>query len=292
VRLPATTTPWATLHFVGGAGLGVAPQICYASLLAGVCERAGVMVIATPYELATDHTRLARGVAKAFDACFLTCSLDGLAPPASAPVFRLGHSLGAKLLTIASCLSDRTEDALGLLALNNFGVAESAAFSAKIIAALQGGERGARTGEQVASVISLLQSISVATGNAVEFTPSPQELREMVQSSHTARNTMLWRFDADDLDCSDALLPAFPPAASVDVTVLRGSHLSPVAFTIAPTEIDPILGALLGAQGVQTLSLGDEAVIESIVESVVSWLWPRELKAPRVLAPAASEEAE
>ena len=50
LRLPAST-PWAVVHFVGGAGLGSAPQLCYNSLWADVCDRANVAVIATPYDV-------------------------------------------------------------------------------------------------------------------------------------------------------------------------------------------------------------------------------------------------
>lgn len=271
VRLPSASTPWATLHFVGGAGLGVAPQLCYDSFLSGVSESAGIMVVATPYDLATDHERIAKRVGKDFDEAFLACASDGLGPPASSPVFRLGHSLGAKLLTILACQSDRPTCPLGLLAFNNFGVAESASYTAKVVAAMQGGQRGAEVGEQIANAISILKQISVATGNEVEFTPSPQELRQLVQESFPAETTTtLWRFISDDLDCADTISPSFPPTALVNELELPGSHLSPVAFSISLTDIDPVLGALLNAQGLGAITLGDETTISTIVESGVA----------------------
>ena len=45
--------PWGCVHFVGGAALGEAPQLCYGKLLKDVCEGAGVAVFATPYSVGT-----------------------------------------------------------------------------------------------------------------------------------------------------------------------------------------------------------------------------------------------
>ena len=46
--LAPASTPWGTLHFVGGAGFGSAPQLAYDQLLSTVVRRCGVLVIATP----------------------------------------------------------------------------------------------------------------------------------------------------------------------------------------------------------------------------------------------------
>ena len=98
LRLPAST-PWAVVHFVGGAGLGSAPQLCYNSLWADVCDRANVAVIATPYDVAPDHARLAAECMAGFESARAEACELGLLP-AAAPVFRAGHSLGAKLLVV------------------------------------------------------------------------------------------------------------------------------------------------------------------------------------------------
>eukprot|EP00966_Prymnesium_polylepis_P238492 5515467-Prymnesium_polylepis.1 len=115
----------------------------------------------------------------------------------------------------------------------------------------------------------------------------------MVSSRYAARSTMVWAFDEDELDCSDSLLAALPEGTTTAGRAdLRGAHLSPVAFSISPSEIDPLLGSVLGAQGVRTLSLGDAAAIDEIVEAVVAWLWPKELARPKVLGAAAERSEE
>jgi len=60
VRLPGGATPWGAVHFVGGAALGIAPQVVYDKLLTEICERAQVAVIAVPYSPDRDHDRIAK----------------------------------------------------------------------------------------------------------------------------------------------------------------------------------------------------------------------------------------
>ena len=88
------SVPWAAVHFVGGAGFGVAPQITYDYLLSSLCRRIGVAVIATPYDLGTDHWSISSKVFSSFDT-----ALEGLkergAIGQNAPTYRIGHSLGA-----------------------------------------------------------------------------------------------------------------------------------------------------------------------------------------------------
>ncbi|EOD40407.1 hypothetical protein EMIHUDRAFT_222892 [Emiliania huxleyi CCMP1516] len=83
-------TPWATVHFVGGAALGIAPQLAYDTLLSRLASSADVAVIATPYELGLDHRKLARRVASDFDVALEESRAQGLAPAEGAPVFRGG----------------------------------------------------------------------------------------------------------------------------------------------------------------------------------------------------------
>ena len=59
VRFPPTRA-WGVAHFIGGAVLGSYPHIAYDKLLSTLSDEAGVMVIATPYELGTDHGTIAK----------------------------------------------------------------------------------------------------------------------------------------------------------------------------------------------------------------------------------------
>eukprot|EP00665_Eupelagonemidae_sp_cell47_P003646 gene3646-4944_t len=118
VRLPPTT-PWAVVHFVGGAGFGSAPALCYDKVLSELADRTGVAVVATPFSLGIDHWALSEQVSACFEAGRAACEEKyGLAP--AAPTLRLGHSLGAKLLVLASL--DQGPAKIGLIAFNNAGL--------------------------------------------------------------------------------------------------------------------------------------------------------------------------
>lgn len=54
VRLPPGRA-WGVVHFTGGAVLGSYPHIAYDAMLSELAEKSGLMVVATPYDLGTDH---------------------------------------------------------------------------------------------------------------------------------------------------------------------------------------------------------------------------------------------
>lgn len=108
--------PRALVHCLGGAFVGAAPQLIYASLIERLLG-AGFAVAAVPYVTGPEHRRLA--IASVDRLQQLPTSLLRL------PRYGLGHSLGCKLHLIASCLEAQTLLALPprqgniLLALSN-----------------------------------------------------------------------------------------------------------------------------------------------------------------------------
>lgn len=94
LRLPAST-PWAVVHFVGGAALGSAPQLCYDALLSTVCDRGGVAVIASPYDTSPDHSRLATEVQDSFELSRKATEELGVAVPSQHVTF---HTPGVTFL--------------------------------------------------------------------------------------------------------------------------------------------------------------------------------------------------
>ena len=323
VQLPQST-PWAVVHFVGGAGFGSAPQFVYDELLTTIVQRCGVAVIATPYDVAFNHRQLAAATQDAFERAREECqTLYGLST--SAPTYRLGHSLGAKLLLLSTLRAERARigavssskeeaaergaraaiptaapplDSLGLIAYNNFGLSDSAALAASFISAAQGGDRGAETARAVLDAFGFVQQIASVTGTAVDVTPTPAELDAEVATwfgaaSPTPQLTLL-RFDLDDLDSSNRLLDALPPevAQGVRVTRLPGGHLAPVFFRLDPADIDPALALLLGgAMGSGGFSVGSSEALEPLCEAVCAWIWPG-AKAPPPLLTARADESE
>ena len=323
VQLPQST-PWAVVHFVGGAGFGSAPQFVYNELLTTIVQRCGVAVIATPYDVAFNHRQLAAATQDAFERAREECqTLYGLS--ASAPTYRLGHSLGAKLLLLSTLRAERARigavssskeeaaergaraaiptaapplDSLGLIAYNNFGLSDSAALAASFISAAQGGDRGAATARAVLNAFGFVQQMASVTGTAVDVTPTPTELDAEVATwfgaaSPTPPLTLL-RCEFDDLDSSDRLLDALPPevAQGVRVTRLPGGHLAPVFFRLDPADIDPALALLLGgAMGSGGFAVGSSEALEPLCEAVCAWIWPG-AKAPPPLLTARADESE
>ncbi len=299
VKLPPST-PWAVVHFVGGAALGSAPALCYSDLLTSLAERAGVAIVATPYTLGIDHHRLSRAVVDSFDGALDACrSKWGLS--SSAPTFRVGHSLGAKLLVLGSLSAPSADDfgKLGLVSFNNLMLSDSAALAAELFASsdamggLGGGgdERGESIRRNVASAFAFAQAVGAATGaKSFEVTPTPAELEEAVSEGYAAPDTAVFRFDGDRLDNSDALLEALPESAPRSVTRLAGTHTSPVAFRLSASDIDPALALLLGSD--RALTVGDPRTVEPLCDALCGWIWPGALPAARPTLGASADAVE
>ena len=329
---PPDATPWATVHFVGGAGFGSAPQLAYDELLATISRRCGVAVVAAPFDVALDHAALASGVEGRFDRGRQWCE-ETLGLAATAPAYQLGHSLGAKLLVmncidnLAASSTDEVDDdgtitilpavptgetaaaaggggraasaagaappSVGLLAFNNFGIADSARLVAQVVATAQGGERGTATAGAVMDAFGLAQMVAKATGTSIEVTPSPEELeRAVARGGYAGTSPEVWRFENDELDSSEGLLTAMrkaaaagtsptPPPAS-GTTRLPGGHLAPVFFRLDPSDIDPALGLLLGGAG--GFTVGSASAVAALCDEVCQWIWPMERPPPAQLS--------
>ena len=268
------STPWAVVHFVGGAALGAVPQLCYDGLLRGLATRANVAILATPYELKRDHGAIAADIAGGFGAALESCIDTGVVP-SSAKFFSLGHSLGAKLLLIGACESG-SEAPLGLLAFNNYRVADSVALAAETVQQLQGGARGDQTAGFIKQAFAVAEQLGAT--QQLEFTPSADELYASVREAGDDLGPVTcWKFGDDTIDCSDALADALPAGGASTTVPLAGTHLTPVFFKLSATDVDPRLGALLGDV---TYTLGDDAAIETLVDALTEWVWPMSKKPP------------
>lgn len=94
---PESGPPLCSIHFIGGAFVGAAPQLSYSLLLESLAKRRA-LVIATPYPTSFDHVRTADDIYFKLSRC-----LKSLGPNAqSLPAYGLGHSLGA-LLQLLIC---------------------------------------------------------------------------------------------------------------------------------------------------------------------------------------------
>ncbi len=195
--LANAATPAPLLEFIGGSYLAATPQLSYRRLLEAMAQR-GWQVRAWSYVPAFDHQQQANTAWRRFRE--LRQQPSGLA---SAPVLRLGHSLGCKLHLLAP---DGGRGCAGLAALsfNNFSAERS---------------------------VPLLAELGTQFGFRSEFSPSPAATLELVQRAYRQRRNLVVRFNADQIDQSARLLDVLRerPGDASELLELPGDHLSPAS---------------------------------------------------------------
>jgi hypothetical protein len=117
-------TPRAVIHFLGGALVGKAPHITYRFLLEKLADE-GFLIVATPYDLSFDHLVTCDDVLTKFENVAPTLAKQY----GALPVVGIGHSCGALLQVLISCLfPDTPRAANALLSFNNKPVSEAVPF--------------------------------------------------------------------------------------------------------------------------------------------------------------------
>jgi hypothetical protein len=94
-----TTGAIGVIHFIGGAFVGAAPHLTYRYLLETLCD-AGYIIVATPYKLDFDYVKCADEILDRFDRVAVQLARE-VGP---LPVVGVGHSAGALLQTLITCL--------------------------------------------------------------------------------------------------------------------------------------------------------------------------------------------
>jgi hypothetical protein len=114
VLLPpaAVERPRAILHFVGGTFFGSAPKLWYRKLLEGIVRNTQTALIVTPipvtlFKSPLQHTQLSKKLQRAFQYAWYTVLEDeyGEEGLQGVPLCGVGHSLGARLLTVMTTIS-------------------------------------------------------------------------------------------------------------------------------------------------------------------------------------------
>ena len=114
VLLPpaAVERPTAIIHFVGGTFFGSNPKLWYRSLLESIVRSTSVAIIVTPIPVTLfnnplQHVRLSQKLQKSFKDAWFTVLEDEYGADAlkDIPLCGLGHSLGARLLTVMTTLN-------------------------------------------------------------------------------------------------------------------------------------------------------------------------------------------
>ena len=298
VRLPRGR-PWGFVHFVGGAVLGAYPEVAYDSWLSRVADACDVVVVATPFELGTDHEAIAKDVKAMYSRARVeVCAQEGLDVRA-APTFRVGHSLGCKVLTLLACededanadvvdvdaasgaisMASSSKDDMTqgyfLVAFNNASASDSVMLIEKFARELLknragGGDNFLKT---LPSIASFAERAAKAAG--FDFKPSPEDTLERVRRKFSARKTRMLKFTDDELDQNEALVAALRARfevypGTVDTQEIEGNHLTPVFFTLEGMKLSPALERVVG-----DFSLGDAKGVNRLADALVSWIRER-----------------
>ena len=110
LRPPTDSTPVGVIHFLGGAFVGAAPHITYRYLLERLSE-ANYLVVATPFRLDMDYIRSCDAILTRFDSIGSKLAQEY----GPLPVVGLGHSCGALLQTLITCLFPSAPRAANIL---------------------------------------------------------------------------------------------------------------------------------------------------------------------------------
>lgn len=290
---------WGVAHFIGGAVLGSYPHIAYDAVLSRLCDDAGVVVVATPYELGTNHGAIAKECQEKLSKAWSAVAAREGYDPAVTPIFAVGHSLGCKLQLIAACGGDDDkEESDGrvqpwmpnraghlFIAFNNATAADSVRLLEKFARELlkkraeaaSGGDTSANEAfdgfiRNLPNLTALAERAAAAAGLA--FTPSPEETMDGAKRRFNSPRVKLVSFSDDDLDQNDELAVALRKryemtvrgSAPVFEKELPGTHLTPVYFKFDGSKLSPAFGKLGG------LSVGDEEAVKALAEEGVRFL--------------------
>lgn len=319
LRPPAGTPPRALIHFLGGAFVGAAPSISYRYLLEGLAAQ-GFLVVATPYRLEFDYLSICDKVITRFEAAALpladeygglpvvgighSCGalLHSLITSLFPEVPRAGNVLvswnnrpveeaipgfESTVIPVSRAVMGDSPPAKRLRA--QIGRARSVGFRAV--------EQGLKLGllpsvwskeilplvkeadSALAQVPGVLQAVADGTR---DFTPTPDETRNVLKKLYRARRTLVLSFDDDSIDESEVLVDCLRESTSVwrmkrpmidvemDVATLKGTHVTPLSQDLLPeavvqAEIRP-LGLLKDADATSELVL--EWLAETLMDAV------------------------
>jgi len=290
VRVPAGRA-WGCVHFMGGAVLGAFPHIVYDAFLSRVCDEGGLMVIATPYELATDHGQLAAAAAKMRDRAFRAVAARENYPIAL-PMFGVGHSLGAKLHLLLASEKDKTDNANEvvtvdrppvysghvLVAFNNASAVDTVRLLenfARVLLQKQAAEDGGRN-PMYENILKSMPNITMMAQRAaqmagLEFKPNPAATMERARTQLRTPFLKIVKFSNDDLDMNEELVEAagqrFKVAypGKIEMIELAGNHLTPVTLNLEKYLQGPMADRFAGAPK----NIGDMEAVRQLADQTV-----------------------
>lgn len=194
--------PVGVIHFLGGAFVGTAPQLTYKWLLEQLAAE-GYAIITTPFVNGFDHLAIARQVLNRFENILERLQNSNQLGYRYLPIYGVGHSMGCKIHLLIGSLFNVQRAGNVLMSYNNFPVKKS---------------------------IPFFEQFDPDNTINFEFTPSPLETNEIIQTSYQIRRNLLIQFNNDTIDQTPDLTPIlierFPDM--VATLNLTGNHLTPL----------------------------------------------------------------
>ena len=160
--------PVGVIHFLGGAFVGAAPHITYRYLLEAL-NSAGYIIVATPYRLDMDYLRSCDEILAKFD----KVAVDLASQFGPLPVIGLGHSCGALLQTLITCLFPNAPRAINILiSFNNKPVSAAIPGFKDVVVPLS--EQIMGNGKRIVSIRKNIVDARITFDKAVDaFAQSP-----------------------------------------------------------------------------------------------------------------------
>ena len=232
--------PVGAIHFLGGAFVATAPHLTYRWLLENLANH-GYVVIATPFVNTLDHEAIAQSVLKSFEFTLEKLKDLGLIRKRYLPIYGVGHSMGCKLHLLIGTIPGIDRAGNILISFNNFSANKAIPFieqfnqfnnqfKEQLTQFNNQFNQGGKISNQGSSS-SLSNSISNLN---VEFTPNPEETKNIIANSYSVRRNLLIRFIKDDIDQTREIYNILDQLFPEMVTVKRlpGTHVTPIAQDI------------------------------------------------------------
>jgi len=244
--------PLGIIHFLGGAFVATAPQLTYRWLLENLANQ-GYVVIANPFVNTLDHLAIAQSVLKSFEFTLEKLRDQGLIRKRYLPTYGLGHSLGCKLHLLIGTMTGVDRAGNILISFNNFPASKAIPFIEQfnqlsrdfnnrnnISKSNPNPPNSPPTNPKSSSFdfpnfnFSMPDLSGFNSSFNVEFTPTPEETREIISDSYQIRRNLLVKFLKDDIDQTREIFNILDQLFPEMVTAKRlpGTHVTPIAQDI------------------------------------------------------------
>lgn len=274
----------ATVLFIGGLGAGINPPTFYGNLLQRISKTERLVIVCARLSPipSTDHLSLSQTAIQSLFLAVssLSSSIQDL------PVIGMGHSLGSKLLLLAS-LDSKIRAALPLkacifLSFNNsrlrqaLPIDSASGFVDSLVDGLNNFNLPGVVGDTAKkSIDSVLRTVQGTLSAQQEFTPSPEATLAMIGARYAVHHNLVVSFQDDDIDDGPDLIKIlkarFGKSGIVMERSLVGTHLTPVAPDFSNSNFSSI-----GNQGlddaVRRAGLGVTKEVDGTVAVIVAFI--------------------